>query len=158
LQGITVLDFSHALAGPYCTMLLAAYGARVIKIESPGLGDIGRTWGPPFQGGEASFYLGLNSGKESVAVDVKQPEGLEICRRLASRSDILIENMRPGTMKRLGLDYAALAPLNERLVYVSISGYGQTGPRANESAMDLVMQAASGLMSVTGTPGGEVVR
>jgi crotonobetainyl-CoA:carnitine CoA-transferase CaiB-like acyl-CoA transferase len=86
LDGITVLDFSHALAGPYCTMLMAAYGARVIKVESPGAGDIGRYWGPPFQGGEASYFLGLNSGKQSLAVDLKKPEGLDICRRRKSIS------------------------------------------------------------------------
>jgi len=158
LEGITVLDFSHALAGPYCTMLLAAWGARVIKIESPGQGDIGRSWGPPFQGGEASFFLGLNGGKQSLCVDLKQPEGLDICRRLATHVDILIENFRPGTMNRLGLDYATVSALNARLIYVSISGYGQTGPRRNEPLMDLVAQAAAGLMSFTGTPEGETVR
>jgi formyl-CoA transferase/CoA:oxalate CoA-transferase len=158
LDEITVLDFSHALAGPYCTMLLAAYGARVIKIESPGLGDVGRSWGPPFQGGEASYFLGLHSGKQSLAVDLKQPEGLDICRRLAAHADILIENFRPGTMNRLGLGYANVAGLNRRLIYVSISGYGQTGPRRNEASMDLVTQAAAGLMSITGTLAGETVR
>ena len=158
LDGITVLDFSHALAGPYCTMLMAAYGARVVKVESPGEGDVGRSWGPPFQGGEASYFLGLHSGKESLAVDVKDPKGLDICRRLAARADILIENFRPGTMRRLGLDYESLAKLNPRLIYVSISGYGQTGPRSNEPSMDLVTQAAAGLMSITGTLAGETVR
>jgi crotonobetainyl-CoA:carnitine CoA-transferase CaiB-like acyl-CoA transferase len=158
LEGLTVLDFSHALAGPYCTMLLAAYGARVIKIESPGQGDVGRSWGPPFQGGESSFFLGLHSGKQSLAVDLKQPEGLDICRRLAAHADILIENFRPGTMNRLGLDYASVAGLNRRLIYVSISGYGQTWPRRNEASMDLVTQAAAGLMGITGTLAGETVR
>jgi formyl-CoA transferase/CoA:oxalate CoA-transferase len=158
LEGLTVLDFSHALAGPYCTMLLAAYGARVIKIESPGQGDVGRSWGPPFQGGEASYFLGLHSSKQSLAVDLKQPEGLDICRRLAAHADILIENFRPGTMNRLGLGYASVAPLNRRLIYVSISGYGQTGPRSNEASMDLVTQASAGLMSITGTLAGETVR
>jgi crotonobetainyl-CoA:carnitine CoA-transferase CaiB-like acyl-CoA transferase len=158
LEGLTVLDFSHALAGPYCTMLLAAYGARVIKIESPGQGDVGRSWGPPFQGGEASYFLGLHSSKQSLAVDLKQPEGLDICRRLAAHADILIENFRPGTMNRLGLGYASVAPLNRRLIYVSISGYGQTGPRSNEASMDLVTQASAGLMRITGTLAGETVR
>src|SRR5580658_3363378 len=105
LDGITVLDFSHALAGPYCTMLMAAYGARVIKVESPGPGDIGRTWGPPFQGPDAAYFVGLNSGKQSIAIDLKSPEGLDICRRLAAKADIMIENFRPGTMNRIGLDY-----------------------------------------------------
>lgn len=139
-------------------MLLAAYGARVIKIESPGQGDVGRSWGPPFQGGEASYFLGLHSSKQSLAVDLKQPEGLDICRRLAAHADILIENFRPGTMNRLGLGYASVAPLNRRLIYVSISGYGQTGPRSNEASMDLVTQASAGLMSITGTLAGETVR
>ena len=158
LHGLTVLDFSHALAGPYCTMLMAAYGARVIKVESPGQGDIGRTWGPPFQGPDAAYFVGLNSCKQSLAIDLKNPEGLEICRRLAARSDFLIENFRPGTMNRLGFDYASLSAVNPRLIYVSVSGYGQTGPRRNEPAMDLIIQAASGLMSITGTLAGETVK
>jgi crotonobetainyl-CoA:carnitine CoA-transferase CaiB-like acyl-CoA transferase len=157
LDGITVLDFSHALAGPYCTMLMAAYGAKVIKVESPE-GDIGRTWGPPFHGADASYFVGLNSGKQSLAVDLKTPEGLEACKKLAAKSDILIENFRPGTMNRLGLDYASLSAANPRLIYVSISGYGQTGPRRLEPAMDLIIQSASGLMSITGTAAGETVK
>jgi formyl-CoA transferase/CoA:oxalate CoA-transferase len=157
LTGLTVLDFSHALAGPYCSMLMAAYGARVIKIESPD-GDIGRTWGPPFHGEDASYFVGLNSGKESVAVDLKTGEGLAACRELAARADIVLENFRPGTMNRLGLDYASLSAANPRLIYVSISGYGQTGPRRMEPAMDLIIQSASGLMSITGTLAGETVK
>lgn len=157
LDGLIVLDFSHALAGPYCTMLMAAYGARVIKIEGPE-GDIGRTWGPPFHGADAAYFVGLNSGKESVAIDLKTPAGLETCRRLAAKADILIENFRPGTMNRLGLDYPSLAAVNPRLIYVSISGYGQTGPRRLEAAMDLIIQSASGLMSITGTTAGETVK
>ncbi|HTD74885.1 MAG TPA: CoA transferase [Steroidobacteraceae bacterium] len=157
LDGITVLDFSHALAGPYCTMLMAAYGAEVIKVEGPE-GDIGRTWGPPFHGADASYFVGLNSGKQSLAVDLKTPEGLEACRKLAAKSDIVIENFRPGTMNRLGLDYASLSAANPRLIYVSISGYGQTGPRRLEPAMDLIIQSASGLMSITGTAAGETVK
>jgi formyl-CoA transferase/CoA:oxalate CoA-transferase len=158
LDGITVLDFSHALAGPYCTMLMAAYGANVIKIESPGEGDIGRSWGPPFQGADSAYFVGLNSGKKSLTVDLKSPEGLDVCRRLAAKADIAIENFRPGVMNRLGLDYAALSAANPRLIYVSISGFGQTGPRRLEPAMDLIVQSASGLMSITGTAQGESVR
>lgn len=157
LEGINVLDFSHALAGPYCTMLMAAYGAKVIKVEGPE-GDIGRTWGPPFHGADASYFVGLNSGKQSLAVDLKTPQGLEVCRKLAAKSDIVIENFRPGTMNRLGLDYASLSAANTRLIYVSISGYGQTGPRRLEPAMDLIIQSASGLMSITGTAAGETVK
>jgi crotonobetainyl-CoA:carnitine CoA-transferase CaiB-like acyl-CoA transferase len=152
-----VLDFSHALAGPYCSMLMAAYGARVIKIEGPD-GDIGRTWGPPFQGQDASYFVGLNMGKESVALDLKSGEGLSYCRQLAAEADIVLENFRPGTLNRLGLDYASLAADNPRLIYISISGYGQSGPRRLEPAMDLIIQSASGLMSITGTQAGETVK
>jgi crotonobetainyl-CoA:carnitine CoA-transferase CaiB-like acyl-CoA transferase len=158
LDGITVLDFSHALAGPYCSMLMAAYGAKVIKIESPEQGDIGRTWGPPFQGADASYFVGLNSGKQSVALDLKSEAGLANCRALAAKADIVLENFRPGTLNRLGLDYASLSAVNQRLIYVSISGYGQTGPRRMEPAMDLIIQSASGLMSITGTSAGETVK
>jgi crotonobetainyl-CoA:carnitine CoA-transferase CaiB-like acyl-CoA transferase len=157
LTGLTVLDFSHALAGPYCSMLMAAYGARVIKIEGPE-GDIGRTWGPPFHGADASYFVGLNNGKESVVLDLKTDEGLAACRQLATQADIVLENFRPGTMNRLGLDYASLSAANPRLIYVSISGYGQTGPRRMEPAMDLIIQSASGLMSITGTLAGETVK
>jgi crotonobetainyl-CoA:carnitine CoA-transferase CaiB-like acyl-CoA transferase len=158
LDGLTVLDFSHALAGPYCSMLMAAYGAKVIKIESPEQWDIGRTWGPPFQGADASYFVGLNSGKQSVALDLKTPEGLEACRKLAAKSDFVLENFRPGTLNRLGLDYASLSAANPGLIYISISGYGQTGPRRLEPAMDLIIQSASGLMSITGTQAGETVK
>jgi crotonobetainyl-CoA:carnitine CoA-transferase CaiB-like acyl-CoA transferase len=157
LDGITVLDFSHALAGPYCTMLMAAYGAKVIKVEGPE-GDIGRTWGPPFNGADAAYFVGLNSGKQSLAIDLKTSQGLDACRKLAAGADILVENFRPGTMNRLGLDYASLSAANPRLIYVSISGYGQTGPRRLEPAMDLIIQSASGLMSITGTAAGETVK
>jgi crotonobetainyl-CoA:carnitine CoA-transferase CaiB-like acyl-CoA transferase len=157
LDGISVLDFSHALAGPYCTMLMAAYGAKVIKVEGPE-GDIGRTWGPPFNGADAAYFVGLNSGKQSLAIDLKTPSGLDACRKLAAKADILVENFRPGTMNRLGLDYASLSAANPRLIYVSISGYGQTGPRRMEPAMDLIIQSASGLMSITGTEEGETVK
>ena len=157
LDGIDVLDFSHALAGPYCTMLMAAYGAHVVKVEGPE-GDIGRTWGPPFHGEDAAYFVGLNSGKQSLAVDLKTPEGLEVCRKLAAKADILVENFRPGTMNRLGLDYASLSAANPRLIYVSISGYGKTGPRRSEPAMDLIIQSASGMMSITGTAAGETVK
>lgn len=139
-------------------MLMAAYGARVIKVESPEQGDIGRTWGPPFQGSDASYFVGLNSGKQSVALDLKSEDGLANCRLLAAKADIVLENFRPGTLNRLGLDYASLSAVNPRLIYVSISGYGQTGPRRMEPAMDLIIQSASGLMSITGTEAGETVK
>jgi crotonobetainyl-CoA:carnitine CoA-transferase CaiB-like acyl-CoA transferase len=157
LDGIRVLDFSHALAGPYCTLLLADYGAEIYKLE-PRSGDMGRGWGPPFVGGESSFFLGLNRGKRGISIDLKQPQGLDLCLRLIEKMDVLIENFRPGAMDRLGLGYEALRTLNPRLVYCSISGYGQNGPSRDEAAMDLVVQASSGLLSITGTEEGESVR
>ena len=157
LDGVRVLDFSHALAGPYCTLLLADFGAEVYKLESR-TGDMGRGWGPPFAGGDASFFLGLNRGKNGISIDLKQPEGLELCLRLIDKMDVLVENFRPGLMDRLGLGYSAVHRRNPRLVYCSISGYGQNGPSRDEAAMDLVVQASSGLLSITGTPQGESVR
>jgi crotonobetainyl-CoA:carnitine CoA-transferase CaiB-like acyl-CoA transferase len=157
LDGIRVLDFSHALAGPYCTLLLADYGAEIFKLEPRG-GDMGRTWGPPFAGGEASFFLGLNRGKRGISIDLKQPEGIDLCLRLIDRMDVLIENFRPGAMDRLGLGFADVHRRNPRLVYCSISGYGQNGPSRDEAAMDLVVQSSSGLLSMTGTEAGESVR
>ena len=158
LDGLTVLDLSHALAGPYCTMLMATYGARVIKVEGTDSGDIGRAWGPPFSGADASFFLGINTGKQAVAIDLKDPRGIELCRDLIAKADILIENFRPGTMDRLGLGYETARAINPRLIYCSISGFGQTGPRRDGPAMDLILQAASGLISMTGTEAGELVR
>ncbi|HLK67369.1 MAG TPA: CoA transferase [Bryobacteraceae bacterium] len=157
LGGVRVLDFSHALAGPYCTLLLADYGAEVYKLESRA-GDMGRGWGPPFAGGEANFFLGLNRGKRGISIDLKQKAGLDLCLRLIDRMDVLIENFRPGAMDRLGLGYEAIHARNPRLVYCSISGYGQNGPSRDEAAMDLVVQASSGLLSITGTADGESVR
>ena len=157
LDGIRVLDFSHALAGPYCTLLLADYGAEVYKLE-PRSGDMGRGWGPPFAGGEAHFFLGLNRGKRGISIDLKHPEGIELCLKLIDRMDVLIENFRPGAMDRLGLGYEAMHKRNPRLVYCSISGYGQNGPSRDEAAMDLVVQSSSGLLSITGTEQGESVR
>lgn len=157
LNGIRVLDFSHALAGPYCTMLLSDYGAEVYKLEARS-GDMGRGWGPPFAGGVASFFLGLNRGKLGISIDLKQPEGLELCLRLIDQMDVLIENFRPGAMDKLGLGYGDVGKRNPRLIYCSISGYGQQGPSRDEAAMDLVVQASSGLLSITGTEEGESVR
>ena len=157
MDGIRVLDFSHALAGPYCTMLLSDYGAEIYKLEARS-GDMGRGWGPPFAGGMASFFLGLNRGKFGISFDLKQQEGAELCLRLIDQMDVLIENFRPGAMNRLGLGYDDVRERNPRLVYCSISGYGQNGPSRDEAAMDLVMQASSGLLSITGTEEGESVR
>jgi crotonobetainyl-CoA:carnitine CoA-transferase CaiB-like acyl-CoA transferase len=157
LDGIRVLDFSHALAGPYCTMLMAQYGADVLKIEGPE-GEVGRTWAPPFTDGEASYFLGVNPGKRSVVIDLKKPEGVALCLEMVEHADVLIENMRVGTLERLGLGYAAVRARNPKLIYCSVSGYGQTGPSRDEPAMDLILQASSGLISITGVEGGERVR
>jgi len=157
LDGVRVLDFSHALAGPYCTLLLANYGAEVLKLEARD-GDMGRGWGPPFAGGVASFFLGLNRDKRGISIDLKQPEGVGLCLRLIDKMDVLIENFRPGAMDRLGLGFEPVHRRNPRLIYCSISGYGQNGPSRDEAAMDLVVQASSGLMSITGTEEGESVR
>jgi crotonobetainyl-CoA:carnitine CoA-transferase CaiB-like acyl-CoA transferase len=157
LDGVRVLDLSHALAGPYCTLLLSDYGAEVYKLEARS-GDMGRGWGPPFAGGMSSFFLGLNRGKLGISIDLKQPDGLDLCLRLIDRMDVLVENFRPGSMERLGLGHDAVRARNPRLVYCSISGYGQDGPSRDEAAMDLVMQAACGLLSITGTEEGESVR
>lgn len=158
LDGIRVLDFSHALAGPYCTLVLAEYGAEVWKLESPGGGDMGRGWGPPFAGDQSSYFLGLNRGKHGVSIDLKRREGLDLCRRLIAKIDVLVENFRPGTMDRLGLGYDDARAINPGLIYCSISGYGQNGPSRDEAAMDLVVQCSSGLVSMTGTEDGRLVR
>ena len=158
LDGLTVLDFSRVLAGPYCTMQLADLGARVIKIEQPGRGDDTRAWGPPFVGGESAYFLSVNRNKESLALDLKHAGARPILDALIARADVLVENFRPGTMARLGLDYAAIATRHPRLVYCSISGFGQTGPRSAEAGYDAMMQAEGGLMSITGADGGPPFR
>ena len=158
LDGITVLDLTRVLSGPYCTMLLGDMGARVIKIEQPGKGDDTRHWGPPFLDGESTYFLSINRNKESVTLDFKAPEGRAILRSLLERSDILVENFRPGTLAKLGLDYDTIAREYPRLVYCSIAGFGQTGPRRLEPGYDAVMQAEGGLMSITGAAGGPPFR
>ena len=139
-------------------MLLADFGAQIFKLESPGSGDMGRTWGPPFAGEYASFFLGLNRGKLGLAINLKDQQGIELCLKLIDRMDVLIENFRPGTMDRLGLGYEALHARNPRLIYCSISGYGQSGPSRDEAAMDLIVECSSGFLSITGTQSGEQVR
>src|SRR5215475_13698128 len=158
LDGVRVLDFSHALAGPYCTLLLSDYGADVYKLESPHGGELSRGWGPPFVGENAAFFLGLNRGKLGITIDLKKPEGRDLCLQLVKKMDVLVENFRPGTMDGLGLGYESVHAVNRRLVYCSISGYGQDGPSRDESAMDLTVECSSGYMSITGTEDGQVVR
>jgi len=158
LAGLTVLDFSRVLAGPYCTMQLADLGARVIKIEQPGRGDDTRAWGPPFVGTESAYFLSVNRNKESLALDLKHPRARRVLDALVARADVLVENFRPGTMERLGLGYEAVRAQNPRAVYCSISGFGQTGPRRLEAGYDAMMQAEGGLMSITGAADGPPFR
>jgi crotonobetainyl-CoA:carnitine CoA-transferase CaiB-like acyl-CoA transferase len=158
LTGITVLDLTRVLSGPYCTMLLADMGARVIKIEHPQRGDDTRAWGPPFINGESTYFLSVNRNKESVTLDFKHPGGRRVLDALVARADVFVENFRPGTLARMGLDYAALEPRLPRLVYASLSGYGQTGPRASEPGYDAVLQGEGGLMSFTGAADGPPYR
>lgn len=158
LDGITVLDLSRVLSGPYCTMLLADMGARVIKIEHPDRGDDTRQWGPPWVGGESAYFLSINRNKESVTLDFKQPGAAAILERLLERADVLVENFRAGALDRAGLGYDALHARYPRLIYCSITGYGRTGPRAHEAGYDAVAQAEGGLMSITGPEGGDPFR
>jgi formyl-CoA transferase/CoA:oxalate CoA-transferase len=158
LQGITVLDLTRVLSGPYCTMLLADLGARVIKIEQPRKGDDTRGWGPPFQSGESAYFMSINRNKESVTLDFKQPEGRAALDRLIAQADVLVENFRPGTLTKLGLDYATLQSKYPRLIYCSISGFGHSGPRRREAGYDAVMQGEGGLMSITGGGDGPAYR
>jgi crotonobetainyl-CoA:carnitine CoA-transferase CaiB-like acyl-CoA transferase len=164
LAGLRVLDLSRILAGPWATQLLADLGAEVIKIEKPGEGDDTRGWGPPFVVGEheadlfSAYYLAANRGKKSVAVDFSKREGQEIVAALAKSSDVVIENFKVDGLKRLGLDYEALSAVNPRLIYCSISGFGQTGPYRDKPGYDLLVQAMGGLMSVTGAPDGEPMK
>jgi crotonobetainyl-CoA:carnitine CoA-transferase CaiB-like acyl-CoA transferase len=158
LQGIFVLDLTRVLSGPYCTMLLADLGARVVKVEQPGKGDDTRAWGPPFLENESAYFLSVNRNKESLTLDFKQPEGRSLLDRLIARADVLVENFRPGTLTKVGLDAGTLAEKHPRLVYCSISGFGQTGPRTREPGYDAVMQGEGGLMSITGASEGPSVR
>jgi crotonobetainyl-CoA:carnitine CoA-transferase CaiB-like acyl-CoA transferase len=158
LSGVTVLDLTRVLAGPYCTMLLADMGARVIKIEQPVRGDDTRHWGPPFVGGESTYFLSINRNKESVTLDYKCEEGRHILASLVARADVMVENFKPGTLTRAGFGYEQLAPRHPRLVYASMSGFGQTGPRRDEPGYDAVLQAEGGLMSVTGGADGPPYR
>ena len=150
LAGFTVLDLTRVLSGPYCTMVLGDLGARIIKVEQPGKGDDTRHWGPPFVGAESAYFLSINRNKESVTLDYKPAAGRAVLEKLIEKADVLVENFRPGTLDRAGFGWDAVHRRFPRLVYASISGYGQTGPRRDEAGYDAVMQAEGGLMSVTG--------
>ncbi|WP_239158791.1 CaiB/BaiF CoA transferase family protein [Winogradskya humida] len=156
LDGLLVADFSRILAGPYATMLLADLGATVVKVESPG-GDDTRTWMPPTRDDVSTYYLGINRNKRSIALDLKDPADVEVAQRLAHRADVMIENFRPGGLARFGLDYDSVHAANEKIVYASISGFG-TGAGAGYPGYDLMVQAISGLMSLTGDPDGSPYR
>ena len=157
LAGLLVADFSRVLAGPFASMMLADLGARVIKVERPDGGDDSRSYGP-FLDGRSLYFARVNRGKESVALDLKDPADLEVARRLATRADVLVENYRPGVMARLGLGWADLQPLAPALVYCSVSGFGHTGPWRERPAYDAVVQGMSGIMAVTGTADGPPVK
>jgi len=150
LTGFTVLDLTRVLSGPYCTMVLGDLGARIIKVEQPGKGDDTRHWGPPFVGAESAYFLSINRNKESVTLDYKPAAGRGVLEKLIEKADVLVENFRPGTLERAGFGWDAVHSRCPRLIYASISGYGQTGPRRDEAGYDAVMQAEGGLMSVTG--------
>ena len=151
LKGLTVLDCSQILAGPFCSMILADMGARVIKIEKPNGGDDIRKWGP-FKNGESVGFMNLNRNKESIVIDFKNDDGIETMKSLVKKSDVIIENYRAGTMEKLGLGYEDLKKINDKIIYCSISGFGRTGPYAQRAGFDLVAQGMSGLMSITGHP------
>jgi crotonobetainyl-CoA:carnitine CoA-transferase CaiB-like acyl-CoA transferase len=157
LGGVRVLDLTRVLAGPFCAMLLGDMGAEVIKVEEPGKGDDTRRW-PPFVGGEATYFMSVNRNKLSVTLNLKSPEGLDVLKRLAAKSDVLIENFRVGTMDRLGLGYKTLSRLNPKLVYCSISGFGESGPEMQRGGYDLIVQGESGVMDLTGFPDGPPVK
>ena len=158
LNGIRVIDLSRVVAGPYCTMTLGDMGANVIKIEQPGSGDESRLFGPPFLGGESPYFLSINRNKRSCTINLKSSDGQQILKRLLRDADVLVENFRPGTMERLGFDYKTLAEQHPRLIYCSISGFGDTGPDAGRAGYDLIVQGESGLMDITGEAGGPPTR
>ena len=162
LDGIRVLDLSRVLAGPWCTQILADLGADVVKIERPGAGDDTRHWGPPFlrdaddhDTDQASYYTACNRNKRSVTLDIATPEGQELVRQMALQADVLVENFKVGGLAQYGLDHASLLALNPRLIYCSVTGFGQNGPYAERAGYDLMIQAMTGMMSITGRPDGE---
>lgn len=162
LDGIKVLDLSRVLAGPWCTQILADLGADVVKIERPGVGDDTRTWGPPFLKDEhgrdtdqATYFTSCNRNKRSVTIDMAAPEGQDLLKKMAAQADIVVENFKTGGLRQYGLDYESLRAINPRLVYCSVTGFGHDGPHASRAGYDLMIQATSGMMSITGRPDGE---
>lgn len=151
LEGVRVLDLTRVLAGPFCTMMLLDLGAEVVKVEVPGVGDDSRAFGP-FKNGQSLYFLNINRGKESVALDLKSAEGKALLIELAKKSDVIVENFRPGTMEKLGLGWETLKAANPRLIYAAVSGFGHTGPDSGRPAYDILVQAMGGVMSITGWP------
>jgi len=158
LEDVTVLDLSHALAGPFCSTMLADFGARVIKLEPKGAGDIARAWGPPLPGGETSYFVSLHRNKKGIEIDLKHPAGKALFFRLVDKCDVVLENYRVGALARLGLGYDKARERNPGIIYCSVSGFGQDGPYRDRAALDLILQAESGMISVTGEPNGRGVR
>ena len=158
LEDVKVLDLSHALAGPFCSTMLGDFGAEVIKLEPKEAGDISRAWGPPLPGGETSYFVSLHRNKKGIAVDLKHPEGKGLFFQLIDKCDVVLENYRVGALARLGLGYEVAAARNPGIIYCSVSGFGQDGPYRDRAALDLILQAESGMISVTGEPGGHGVR
>jgi crotonobetainyl-CoA:carnitine CoA-transferase CaiB-like acyl-CoA transferase len=158
LEDVKILDLSHALAGPFCSTLLGDFGAQVIKVEVPEVGDISRAWGPPFYNSETAYFVSLHRNKKSIEIDLKKDAGKELFFRLVEVFDVVLENFRVGTLQKLGIDYEKARVRNPGIVYCSVSGFGQTGPYRDRAALDLIVQAESGMISVTGEPGGRGVR
>lgn len=157
LEDIVVLDLTRVLAGPYCAMILANLGAKLIKVERPKTGDDSRSFGP-YKNGQSAYFVSLNRGKKSIAIDLKKPEGKQIIKELAKVSDVVLENFRPGTTRKLGLSYDVLSKINPRLIYAAVSGFGHSGPYSERPAYDMLAQGMGGIMSITGQPGGEPTR
>lgn len=157
LEHIKVLDFTRVLAGPYCTMILANMGAEIIKVERPGTGDDSRDFGP-FMNGQSAYFVSINRGKKSISLDLKSPKAIELVKELVKEVDVVAENFRPGTMEKLGLGYEELKKINPRLIFATMSGFGQTGPYSRRPAYDMVVQGMGGIMSITGEEGGDPVR
>src|SRR5262247_2736468 len=158
LEDVKVLDLSHALAGPFCSTMLGDFGAEVIKLEPKEAGDIARSWGPPLPGGETSYFVSLHRNKKGIEVNLKHPRGKDLFFRMVERCDVVLENYRVGALARLGLGYEKAREKNPGIIYCSVSGFGQDGPYRDRAALDLILQAESGMISVTGEPGGRGVR
>ncbi|MED5579814.1 MAG: CoA transferase [Nitrospinota bacterium] len=154
LKDIKILDLTRILAGPYCTMMLGDMGAEIIKVENPKNGDDTRGWGPPFLNGVSTYFISVNRNKKSITLNLKHVEGKKILNKLIKECDVLVENFRPGTLERLGFPWTEIQKINEKIIFASVSGFGQTGPRKNEPGFDVVIQGEGGIMSITGEPDG----